>query len=378
MRLLVPVLLLCLAAPPALADDAANVAAYKAALAKLPAPDKTDAAFLFEGEVIGTDGKINLGSIVIEASATTVNGSPGWRLRYVWDDWVEEALYDGTLTPVSGTFRFKSSKESADATWQTIPGGVGVTVAKNGGEPTKRRVRNIEPWQATSGTILLFSRLSGFAEGTFRARHWDPYDTRFRRLTWSLKRDGTWLGKPAIAITAELSGGTKIEAGFDPKTGEVLGMRNLYPEADDWVLYRPKPKSFYEADATTPQQAAAQATLALVMGDTWLFERVGHWPSLCAEFQNTVPDHPMPEATIKVLLLAQFAKSTAKLRARVAKKYPRDEVETLLEALVPKYKLRKTRDGTVVRVGFKYGHPSLTVKEFDGRWYLVKWPRRKK
>lgn len=374
----VPFLLIALLALPAFAEEPPTTAAppaYETELAKLAAPSAAG-AFTFEGEFEAGGGQLT-GSAILEAKVTKVGDATGWATRVhlaATNGAVsieETGLYDAHLRPISGSTKQTTPGGKTHFSWTADEGGVRLTDhmggAQEGMDPPTRRLAHEGAFQGDLAVFVLFSRLIGQREGSFKTDLLDADESKFVSASWTSGKVGTWNDKPAKLVQAKRSDGKTLEAGFDAKTGDMLGLRLGQGGQVRIELRRLAPKGFFDVPAKTPQQAAAQATLSFAIADFELLERVTHWPSVHAAHLKQHPDEPMEIDAYKELLMGRF-------RATLKPQGERSMVAPVLESMSPSFKTSESEFGTVVEFGPMFRDVKITVGEVDGVWYLTKFP----
>ena len=379
------VALLCLPIAGVHAEDeaAAPRAAYEAAVAQFPSPG-ADHAFTFDGEAL-MNGQ-PLGTITFKEP--TEDGA-AWLLTDAFsfggDAYQRNftARLDRRLQPAGGKVTGKEpGTDGFEVVWtRTETGFAAKRTATKAGETTtsESTVEHTGTITTTMCSLWLFARLSQVARGNYAVPVYDadpgPGEATFETATWTQGEEGTWGDRKALLL-AGAKGDKRIEAGFDPRTGALLGVRTSSPGKGFDLEIRPAgAKPAEETDdpfsrpARSAKEAALQAGLAFAVADLELTERVIHWPSLHAESEAAYTgEEPFPDVeAFKAATMEQLKQSLTKR--------PRPMIEGALKMARDQLQLEEVAGG-LTKVTFPPMFKSLvmTVGEIDGQWYLVRLP----
>ncbi len=377
-------------------------AGYEAKLASLPAPSEKG-AYRFDGQF--SAGPIT-GTAVIEAKVAKVAGVDGWATRSHLVaagkiiEVEETALFDAKLRPVSGTYKESTPDGTKHFTWRAIEGGVELTDKM--GDGSVKALAHKGRFLSNLGSLLLFCRLIGQAEGSWKTALLDIDDGKFVEATWTTGKSGPWSGVASKLVNGDRSDGKTLQAGFDAASGALLGVKlgeggqtRIEMKLPDAKMPRSTPapttgptgpgptlegpstgqppktekKGFYNEPAKTAQQAAAQAVLSFAVADLELLDRVTHWPSVAKIMAAENPAQAMEADDLKSLLMAQFKLS-------LKPQGERSQIAPVLQAMAPTFKTEKGKhEGTtVVDFGAMFKNVRITVAQIGRAWYLVKFP----
>ena len=353
------------AQPPDLGD-----APYDMQRARLPwpAPDK---GFTFEGHLRAMGAP--MGNVTL--TATPRSDAPGWKttmsakIDAMGMSMDSTALFDRYFTPSSGTYAEGNASGTNSSKWQATDKGLEIRAsAKESDEPTV--LEHDGAFVTGVMELLLFSRLADFPAEKFEVAIVDIDSESLNDGTWSCARDGTWNNAPAIVLSGTRSDNKTLEAGFDPTSGELLGVKMTEGQQVFEFVRGPAPKqsnNFFQRPATNAQEAAAQAALAFATADMELLERVVHWPSVYEDMVANRPEAAMGVEKMKAIMLKNLGKT-------LEAKGTAEMLGPILQGLAPSLKTTGNEDETIVEFGSNFREMKLTVGKRDGTWHLLKLP----
>ena len=366
-------------------DDTAAKAAFETAIAALPAPSAKH-AFTFECEALMNGNPF--GTITFKAEPTSDGTS--WMVSDVFSFMGgtmvrnSTAVLDRKLQPVSGGVKGKEpGNDGFEISWSRAETGFTVKkTAAQAGEATtsEETLEQAGTLTTTLASLFLFARASGMAQGSYAVMVFDadpgPGTAAFEMASWTQGEEGTWGEKKALLLKGA-KGGNEMEIGFDPETGDLLGMRTKSAAQGFDMELRPtgtKPAEeqaddIFARPAKTAQEAALQAGLAFATGDVELVERITHWPTIHARAaEGHAGEEPFPDLeTFKADLLEQLKKSLPQM--------PRPMIEGMLKTMGSQLQTEALEGGlTKVTFPAMFRNMVVTVGAFDGAWHLARMP----